>query len=77
VARSKELWQDPVQQFEFTRSSNDTLVDGAADRKVFVDLSEHERVIADLSKLHQRVLQIGLLSVFPIHSSARYPVCRV
>jgi hypothetical protein len=73
VARSKELWQDPVQQFEFTRSSNDTLVDGAADRKVFVDLSEHERVIADLSKLHQRVLQVGLLSVFPIHTSARHP----
>lgn len=64
MTRIEQLRKEPIEQFKFACGSYDLLVDIGADGEILVDLAENERVVADLAKLHDGVLQIHLTSGF-------------
>lgn len=69
VPRREELGQNSVQQLEFTGCSDDGLVDVVPDHEVFLYLAEDERMVTDLSKLHDGVLETETFSAFPANIS--------
>jgi hypothetical protein len=61
VTRLEQLWQDSIEQLKLSRRPENIVINVGSDCVILVDLSEHERMIANLSQLHQRILQIDAL----------------
>lgn len=56
----EQFRKDSIEKFEFSRGPHNLLIDRIVGRsKVLIDLREDIRMITDLSKLHQCVLQGG------------------
>lgn len=62
VTGLEQLRKDTIEKLKFTGGSNNLLVDIRTFSKVFVDLPEDEGMVADLSQLHQGVLQADTLA---------------
>lgn len=65
VAGRKQLGQDPIQELKLPADSYNLLIHRSSRREIVVHLGEYERVITDLSKLHQGVLKV-ILSLPPV-----------
>lgn len=57
MSRREELWKDTIKQFEFACYSIEQLIGKVMRIQEIFDRLEDERMVADLSKLHNRILQ--------------------
>ena len=65
MVRGEELRKDTREQLDLARRPNDEVVDVTTGVDIIFDTLEQERMLADLSQLHERVietLQAELLS---------------
>jgi hypothetical protein len=68
VASSEELGEDARQKLEFTGGTDELVIDETAGVDLILHTVEQERVLADLSKLHELVTQPFHASRFPVQS---------
>ena len=57
MVRCEELRQNPVQELDLTRATDELVVDHRAGVDLVLDALKQERVLADLPELHKLVAQ--------------------
>ncbi len=69
MASCKELAKNPRKQLNFTRGTNELVVDETGRVDLVLDTLEQEWVLTDLAKLHELVAQAFDTARFPLNEA--------